>query len=303
MKPKSITLLFLVFIILLIAAAYPLWIVVIRPSNPKKIMEINLSIWTKDRTQKIIIHDATGEAVLSKDNPVWKTGNYLVGQKSLDNFFLSLDKSQIDHLVSRNSSNHGAFEVTEEKGTILTMTDSTGEKTYLIGKIAASYGSFYIRVKSSDNVYLAKGDLKNTLSTAVSFWRDKTIVDISKEKISQIQVSGKENFSLSKNKEGKWQLESKGKTNDITDNVSSDIITRFNPLEADGFLATDEAKQYQNNSGTTSIKISEENNNPVELTLLSKDSDYWIEVKGREEKYKIYSYRLDSLLKLTDEGK
>ncbi len=297
MNKRTIKILAFVFLLLFIIAGYPFWQSKIKlGKKEKKYEEINFVQFNKDNTDKVIIKSKSEEVQLVKKENQWNVNDYPASQQQIESFFNSLANAEIETLASKNPDNQASFDISADNGVMLTLTGRFGEAIYLIGKTGPDYNSFYASLKDSNNIYLVKGDLKQKLITTSSRWRDKTVVNISQEKIAKIEVSGKSQFSISKNKEGKWEIDKAGVKKILEDDKSTNILSRFSPLDADSFLTDNEAKEFNLAREKTTVKIFDsESKILAELILIEKNSDWWVGLPNKEEKYLIYSYRLGPL--------
>lgn len=304
MKNKNQLILAIIFILLVAAASFPYWQHHLFPKKSTFPPEIKTDSFNKDNLQSITIKTANTELKIEKKDSTWTVNNYPVDQNTLQNFFNALSSLKPGSLVSKNPENHQEFSVDEKNGTLLTLKNPSKEKTIIIGNYSSDLNSFYCRAKDSPNVYQLSGDLKTKTPTTLFDWRDKQIINLSSADISKIEITGKFNFSLQKNSEGKWEISSQKKTKILEDSDINNSVSNFNPLETDDFLNDQQKQEFTKLSSAKQASqitfFNKEGNILAQLTVIEKDGDYWVKEKNKDEIFKIYSYKLSPLFNLKE---
>ncbi|OQX71146.1 hypothetical protein B6D52_02520 [Candidatus Parcubacteria bacterium 4484_255] len=305
MNKKTLIILLGIFIILGAASTYSWWGQYFNFNNKKPFSNsgLNFSTFTKKTTEKIYItKSGEEEKIIEKKSGVWKVNGFDASQEEIDDFFVVLPGLVVESLVSKNPKNHKNFGVAEENGIHLALTQNGAETTFIIGNSAATFNSFYIKIKGSNNVYKMSGMLRYKLTMSVAAWRDKTIIRIPKQAIQKIEVvSNTKPLILAKN-EGSWIAERLGKTSHLDETTLNSLFSSINPLKASGFLNEQEQKEFQDASKQTAIRIFGNNQAIIaEITMLKKENEWWAaKVNEQDGFYKIPSYKLSNIF-LTDE--
>lgn len=303
MSKKTLLILGGVFIILAIAASYSWWGSYVNVGKQSSNAEFDFSVFTKETTEKIAIaKKGEEEKVISKENSAWKIAGFDASTKAIDDFFATLKELKTESLASKNTENHASFGVDDEAYT-LSLTKSGQTTTFVIGNRGPSFSSFYARKKDGTNVYLVAGSISDKLSQTVSGWRDKTLVNLSKEVIQKIEIASKtEPLTITKTQDGKWQAEGGSKKAILEDSTANQLLSAFGSLEATDFLNEAESKEFANAGNKIIVSVYDSNQKPLaEILLLKKDSDYWAQVAEKQTFYKIASYKLSSIILTYDE--
>lgn len=298
MSKKTLLILGGIFIVLAIAASSSWWGEYVNVGKKSSNAELDFSVFTKENTEKIAIaKKGEEEKVLSKEGITWKIAGFEASAKTIDDFFTTLKELKTESLTSKNPENYSSFGVGDDAYT-LSLTKSGQIATFVIGKQGPSFSSFYARKKDGANVYLVAGSISDKLSQTVSGWRDKTLVNLSKEAIQKIEITSKtEPLTVTKTQDGKWQAEGSGKKTVLEDSTANQLLSAFGPLEATDFLTEKESKEFENAGNKTIVSVYDSNQKPLaEILLLKKDSDYWAQVAERQIFYKIVSYKLSGIL-------
>ena len=179
MKKQTIYIFLGIFIVLLAVASFPQWKKYAGFEEKPTVSEaiVNLLKISIDKTSRFEIKDASGEKKFVKENGAWKVNESEADSEKVKAFFDNLNKTEFKELASKNKSNHQSFDISEDKGIDLTIATESGDKKFIIGKSGANYNSFYINIKSGNNVYLFSGSLRNDLTKDIADWQKKAEED------------------------------------------------------------------------------------------------------------------------------
>jgi len=306
MKNSTLKILFAIFILLSLAATYPYWQKFLLPKKTAWPSELQISKFTADNTQTIILKNKNTEIKLEKKGTDWKVNDFPASNQTLANFFQALSSLELGTLVSKNSQNHQEYGVDNENGLFLTLKTSSEEKTIIIGNFGQEVESFYCRGKDNPYVYLLKGPLKSRAFTTLLDWRDKEITNLSADQTAKIVVSGKNNFTLTK-KDNQWEISSLNKNKKLEENEVNSLFSHLSPLEANDFLNDKEKQEFTKlSSSKQAIKITfldKEEKTLAQLSLVEKEGDFWVKESNKAEIFKVYSYKLSPLLNLQEKIK
>lgn len=298
MKRETNKILMIIFLVLLVVAFVPwgrIWDLL--PIN-KKVREIKFSDFSKDNVSKVIIKDSAGERILEKKDGNWKTNDFSASEKEIEDFFNTLKTSKIESLASQNPDKHADFEASGEKGISLTLVKDGKESKFIIGKQGLEMASFYTKKDGGNNLYLMTGSLRDKLSQTILSWRDKTVVKIGADSIKKIEtVSPSSKTVIKKDDKGQWQKEvGNQELISLTEEEAKEILAIFDPLEATDFLNDEEKKEFEKAKDKTSIKVTQNDEKTVSLDLLGKENEWWVKAEGKEELFKVASYKLKTIL-------
>lgn len=299
MNKKTLLILFGIFIALGVAASSPFWrekTGLMQPAPSQA--ELDFSVFTKDNTGKIVIAKQDEEKkVLERKDGVWMIDTFEATPKTVDIFFDSMKSLKAGTLVSKNKNNFSDFGVGEEGYEVTFFADGK-EASFVIGSSGSSFGSFYARKKDSTNVYLVDGKLLDTLSQTVSFWRDKTLLNVSSDEIGKIEIVSKITpLTIVKTQDGKWQAESGSKKALLEETLAKRLTGALGSLEGSDFLLKEQEAEFKKASGKTVLRLSDSSGKKLaEVQLLKKASDWWAIVEERPFAYKVPAYRLSDIL-------
>lgn len=299
MNRKTLLILFGILIALGVATSFPFWQkeAGFMRSAPSKV-ELDFSAFTKDATGKTVIAKKGEERkVLERKDGVWMIDTFEAAPKTVDTFFDSVTSLKVGALVSKNKNNFSGFGVGEE-GYEVTFSASGKEDSFVIGSRGPSLGSFYARKKDGVNVYLVEGKLPDTLSQTVSFWRDKSLLNISKDEIGKVEILSKTaSLSITRTQDGKWQTESGGKKAVLEETLAKQLTEAIGSLEGSDFLTKEQESEFRKASGKTILRLSDGTGKKLaEIQLLKKESDWWAVAEGRPFIYKVPVYQLSDIL-------
>jgi Domain of unknown function (DUF4340) len=110
--------------------------------------------------------------------------------------------------VSSNKEKQGEYEVRDQDFQIV-LEGENGEKIAqgYLGKFSGSGNASFVRLADESAVFAVKGFLKGDWNQEFDLYRDHAILRIAKENIKEIEVSGKEKFSLKADEKGVLTLD------------------------------------------------------------------------------------------------
>lgn len=299
MSKKALCILSGIFIILAIAASSSWWsgyLNFMKPSSPDA--ELDFSPFTRERTEKIIITKRGQEVkILTKENSKWNINSFDASSKAIDDFFETLKTLKVGLLVSKNPENHADLGI-DDDGYALTLVKSGQETNFIIGSRDAPAGLFYARKKDARNVYLAEGALSDMLAQSVSYWRDKTLINIPGEAIQKIEIISKTNpLLITKTKNNTWQAKNTGKTAILDEATITHLLRSLNPLEGSDFMNKKQEGIFQSAKNKTVLRVFDAQERKLtEIQLLENDADWLALVEGKDIYYQVPSYKLSGIL-------
>lgn len=305
MKKSVVSKLFWIFLAVLILAVYSVWGQdITRKLFKKADVDWGFSGFKPENTKSITILQGTIEINLTHDDGKWRVASYSASVETIDTFFNTLKNVKLQNVVSRNPTNRKEYGFTDERQIRLTVVNTAGKHEYFIGDKAPALGSFYLTRPQTDIVYVADGDLPDQLKTAVSDWRDKTLIRTESDKISRIEIIGRDKSEITKNQGDSWTITSGGQKAQIPAEEMAVVTNSLAGLQGYDFLNSTEEKQFTLAVDKPVLNIyGSEGGRIASITYLNVGSDIYMEVQGGEDVMKVYGSQLEGLFKLTDKLK
>lgn len=301
MSKKTLAILLGLFVILLLIAFFPALSRRIKPNSDKVALnaEVNFTPYTSQSVESFSLKKGGEEKKFSKQNNIWQVNGFEASQNEVKDFFDQLGKSKATVLVSKNPENHKSYGLGEENGTLLSFTQNGQTISFVIGNTASGSG-FYAKKQNSNNVYtMSGGFIATKLSQDVSAWRNKTVLDITRDQFQKAEImAGKNTITVTKNQDSKLEAETSGKKQVLEQVVSDKILMAINPLVTDGFLNNDEITEFQKAINKNVIRLTSSTGQPTELQLIMKGANWWGQVSGRDTYYKFSDSKFAELLSL-----
>jgi len=253
---------------------------------------------------------AKGSALLKKtDTVAWtvtlQDKTYGADTAVITNLLDTIAKLKEDTVASRNPQNFDGFEVTEAKAVEVRIDDGA-EKTlahFYVGKNGPDIFSTYIRKKDSNTVFLVNSLLKNVFDREMKDWRDKTIVKLNKDDITEYVIEGDMALAMKKDEKGLWQV-IKPEAFPAKKDAAEKTISNFAGVKVvdfpDGKLSEfglDKPKRMI----TAVLK-----DGAKETLLVGKDKNayqYFVKLQSKDSVYVIEKYELESLCPTPDKLK
>jgi hypothetical protein len=176
MDKKFLKIVIAAFIVLAVIALFP-WIEG-RISSSKKDTQKNISVdlsgFTKDSVDKVVIKKMEEENVLQKKEGKWQIGQDEADEAKIDQLFEDFAEMKVVEAAAQNEANHAKFEVTKETGYQLIISQGGKDTVFYVGKADNGGAGFYIRKEGIKNVYLMEGHLRDDLALAADKWKKAT---------------------------------------------------------------------------------------------------------------------------------
>ena len=218
--------------------------------NPEKEFP-SFSVQKKEEVKQIILEEGDKEVVLDLIGGKWMVGNIIASQGKVEEVLDAFSDIKISELISEKEEKQDLFEVSDDKAKKISFG---GDKKIFIGKSSAG-GGVFVRREGSNKIFLADNySLKFAFDVNDDF-REKKILNLDKEKITQIVREGeKEEEKLEIKKEGdSWKV--------IQDDFSSDpakvedFVSKVANLQTESFADRDKEKDYGFNLAKLSIRV------------------------------------------------
>ena len=136
--------------------------------------------------------------------------------------------------VSSNPAKQSLYQV-DSTGVRLTVTQRSGAPfSLIVGKAGPAYSDVYFRLPSSNDVYLGEGLSTWTLRQELKEWRDKTILTVPSDSISEIDYAYKSRTATFRREGTRWV--SAGGKDSVAADVMSGVINTLSNFRAEDFI-------------------------------------------------------------------
>jgi hypothetical protein len=295
MKKQTIFLLFGIFVFLLALTFVPnYWSTIVPQTKPK---EFTFTPFTKDTTTSIHLSSAGKQVTVSKSDTVWKVDGKDASKDKVDSLFAALSKTVLGEVVSNNPKNAEDYSLSSSSATLLNLTGNAKNLVVLIGKRGQAGDSFYVKKDGSNIVYLANGGLFDVLSTNVSDWQDKTVVNIPSADIASILIDGAKKLMIIKKDDKNWDITKDGNKKTVPDDDAKTSIGAVASITATDFATEEDNKIFTAAKGSFNVSFANKDGKGLaHLTVVPTENQYYLaKVTGKEDTYKIAPYIIEGL--------
>ncbi|MCP4606934.1 MAG: DUF4340 domain-containing protein [Proteobacteria bacterium] len=171
----------------------------------------------------------TEKIVLKKKEGAWtmtEPVDYAVVEGPVNQMVDAISDLKVIDIISENKSNHGKFEVDEEKGVEVTALEGDKELAHLIvGK--SRNGMTFVRVSGKDEVYRIQGYHSGTFNKSVKNLRDKSVLKRDLKNVTRVTFT---------NEKGELMLEREGEEEDVKFVPVGAKIENYNESKAKGVV-------------------------------------------------------------------
>lgn len=176
MHNKILKIIIAVFVVLAIITTFP-WLneKIGKQKNEKQTeISIDLSSFTKESVNKIVIKKGDSEKVLSFKDNKWYIGEAEADEEKINQLFQDFSQIKIKEMVSENENNRANFEVDQNTGIKLVLSKNGTDSIFFVGKADTAAGGYYMRKDGIKNVYLVSGNLRDKLTWEEVKWKKES---------------------------------------------------------------------------------------------------------------------------------
>lgn len=190
-----------------------------------------------ETVNEITLKQSDGTQVRLFKTPNGWTVNDFEGSVDIEIFVENLANLMSSSLASRSEDKFDLFEVTEDKAAQVTLTQTDGtQHSILVGKVASTPNSFYVRKPGELAVYTAYGSIRGQILQSVDDWREKVLLQINETQVTSLDVTnGNNSYTMSKYDDTAWELKYRNVSTLVSDSAKNRIFTTLLRLEAQGF--------------------------------------------------------------------
>jgi len=159
-------------------------------------------------------------------------------QNAVTTLLHELSSTMIKATVSDRPEKHSLFQVDSTALLLKIFHQENEVGSLFIGKPGPGYGDVYVRPEKTNEVYLVDGAVSRSARQPLKEWRDRTVVSVPRESITEIQYQfGDTTFTVSW-KDSVWMI-----GNQIADEAAlSSLLGLLANLQGDEFLDSLPAK-------------------------------------------------------------
>jgi hypothetical protein len=251
-----------------------------------------------------ILDDLDGESLLAirLDGPLgavdltrgedgWTANGHPGNQAAVSRLIDVLADAEVGDLVASNPANHDRMGVSEDSALVVTFDVDGGSRTIMVGHAGRRYGTSYVRLPDTDEVYLLEGDLRTQARRRLDDWRNRSMVKLDSAQIARIEVERAGGAYTVVRGDSLWTVEGGG---EATANSVNGMLTELSDLLASGFFEeSDSIAALDLETTTTAYSASGEV--LAEITVGAGLGDRWARTTTDEYMYRVSSFRAGRL--------
>lgn len=159
------------------------------------VREMTLPTIDRENISKV---DIAGKfkAILTKEGEAWMTANpdsadkkFPADQAAVTRMLDAVKTLEAGAFISARADKHEELEVNDEKGTKVTFTDAAGKALSIYLGGYAKGGGNYLRLADSDEVFVGKGTVANTVRKNADQWRNKRLFDFAVADMTKVSMT------------------------------------------------------------------------------------------------------------------
>lgn len=144
----------------------------------------------KEDIDKVEIKKSDQTITLVKKDTQWliHPQGYPTDADKVDSIVKTITQLTLTDLAAKSKS-YTRFDLTKEKAIHVKAFNKDAElRDFEIGKVASTYGHTFVKIKDNPNVYYAGESFRSHFDTKVSDLRDKTVMKLDSNEISEVQI-------------------------------------------------------------------------------------------------------------------
>ncbi len=260
--------------------------------GPLHLVSIN-----KKAVKKLVIKRDGEEIEIKKQDKHWQIVrpiSWSADDTRVERILDGLEETILETPVTSKKGDYEKYNIKDD-GDFIELSDGKNTERVYLGKRGARYQLMYVRPASDKRVYLVQARFADWLPENVNKIRDRTIVKIAPESITQVfWKDERESYSIVKKGDSWFGGSKAGKeTQRLDAKKVKDYLEQFRSLEGSGFLINDKLPEKAKKTGM--LKIIASRQYTLELYKNEKDSSYFL-VKDAVP-YRISSYFKDRIFK------
>jgi hypothetical protein len=184
---------------------------------------------------KIEIKATNSTVVLEKRGSEWFVAqpiNYKADQATVGQCIHQVKVLEVKSIVSSKPEKHSVFQVDTAGISVRLFEKGTKESAFILGKMAGGYSEYYVRKANTDDVLLSEGAYSYSFNRALKDWRDKSIMTIPKESITDIRYQYGDTTFIVAMKDSVWRVNNDRAQQSVVDG----ILTSLSNFQADDFI-------------------------------------------------------------------
>ena len=229
------------------------------------------------------------EVVLTREPGSWQVNGYPADPVLIARFSDALRGVRMGDLTASNPENHARMGVSIDSAVVVTMTALGTERRFLLGHAGPQFGTAYLRLPDSDDVYLLEADLRGHATRVQDAWRDQSIAAVDTTAINEIEVLGAEAGYTLVRRDSVWVLSS---GDEAEADAVQGILSELSNLMATGFL-TEGDSIARLPEATVTIARSAGGDPLATVTLGEGEGDRWARTARDDFLYSVSSFRAD----------
>jgi len=219
--------------------------------EPEQVDQIEIDSPNRDNVVKLQKEGQTWKVSSSENDDSYEADSALI-----DGAISSLNNLNVNAVVSRDTSDFTRFKV-DETGTKVSLFSGTSKiGEIIIGSpqvVSRQEFNTYVRPADVNAVYSVEGFLSANVDKNVDGWREKTVWNINRNTVTQIDLKQAEGTSFSIMKAGSNTWTSVGDT--LDQSKVDQIVNRVTSLNASGFSDSLSVDQFSDPFYTITLHL------------------------------------------------
>jgi hypothetical protein len=228
-----------------------------------------------------------------RDSVTWTVNGFDASGDAVNQLFDALAKATVAELAAQSTASHNRMGVDSAKGKRLTFRRGADTVDQLIvGERGPGYTGAYMRRPGSDDVYLVRGELPTVADKMLEDWRDKRIVSIEPDSVTEVRVERRRGGYTLRRADGGWRIDAAA----ADSSAVRRMLDQWRNLQAAGFATREQEDSTDFRRPDRTVTLLGKQGPLLELALDSAAYWWWARKSTGAYVYRIESWRMDQLM-------
>ncbi|MFH0922026.1 MAG: DUF4340 domain-containing protein [Fibrobacterota bacterium] len=256
---------------------------------------------------RLVISQHGAREELVKENGAWfatANGRYPADTVKINEMLTLLSEQKKGNAVAKNPARFGEMRVDTAAGIRVAVEGGGVRFNFIIGGTAQGYTGSYVRLDGQNEVYVSKGVLDNAFTTRANGYRNKAVLSLNKDNVSDLAVQyrgeGKDSVKMLEfsahflNDKSAWKID-KPMTADGNSAKLNEYLARFCGLEADDWYDKDTTSPGFDKPFLMATLKKGDGSSVTLIAGNEQNGNRFVRIEGDDHKYLVGKGRLDPL--------
>ncbi len=246
--------------------------------------------YTKENITEIKLSRGDQSLAAKKEVEQWRSEQSLLDAAIITSLVEQITSPEEIILISQNGDQHATYEVTEEKATVVSLINPTGEKKILVG--APASGNYYLRIDGSNEVWGVQSMTDKISDLSLSQWLDKRLLAVDEESINTLVFEKNGSSFTLQQRDKNWFID--GGEQELDKTTFSELLMQLESLVAVGVIDDAQLPDFPQKPALK-LTVNAQGTTPVSIELFTGKDSILAQMGNRPGNFEISQSTFDDL--------